>query len=102
MGIKFKNIPPITDEEEARIQRQIASDPDAPEATDEQIAQARSFKDAFPDLHESIQRSRGRPKSDDPKMVVNLRLPKSVLDRWQRDPDWRAKMAETIEKAVGA
>lgn len=100
MGIKYKHLPPIADEEEDEIQRKIASDPDAPEATDEQIAQAKPFKEAFPDLYESIQRSRGRPKSDDPKDAVTLRLPRSVLERWKRDPDWRAKMAETLEKAV--
>lgn len=101
MSIKFKNVPPLTDEEEAEIQRQIASDPDAPEATDEQLAQAKPFKEAFPDLYESIQRSRGRPKSDDPKQAVTLRLPKSVLDRWQRDPDWRTKMADVLTKQAG-
>lgn len=100
MGIKFKNVPPLTDEEEAEIQRMIASDPDAPEATDEQLAQAKPFKEVFPDLYESIQHSRGRPRSDDPKQAVTLRLPQSVLDRWKRDPDWRAKMAEALEKAV--
>lgn len=33
---------------EAEIQRRIASDPDAPEATDEQLAQAKPFKEVFP------------------------------------------------------
>ena len=37
----------ITDAEEARIQRMIASDPDAPEATDEQLAQAVPFTEAW-------------------------------------------------------
>lgn len=100
MTIKFSSKRPLTDEEEAEIQKMIASDPDAPEATDEQLAQAKPFKEVFPDLYESIQRSRGRPKSDDPKLAVTLRLPQSVLDKWKRDPEWRAKMAETLEKAV--
>ena len=100
MGTRYKHLPPLTDEEEAEIQRKIASDPDAPEATDEQIAQAKPFKEVFTDLYEGIQRSRGRPKSDDPKDPVTLRLPRSVLERWKRDPDWRAKMAEMLEKAV--
>lgn len=51
----------LSDKEEAEIQRKIASDPDAPEATDDQLAQARPFAEAFPDLAESIKRSRGRP-----------------------------------------
>ena len=43
------NDPPLTEEEEARIQAQIANDPDAPELTDEQAATARPFAEAFPD-----------------------------------------------------
>lgn len=43
------NPPPITDEEEARIQAGIASDPDNPEITPEQFAQARPFAEASPE-----------------------------------------------------
>lgn len=50
----------ISDKEEAAIQRKIDSDPDAPEATDEQLAKAKPFAEAFPDLAESIKRARGR------------------------------------------
>lgn len=100
MGAKFKHLTPISDEDEADIQRKIVDDFDAPEATDEQLAQAKPFKDAFPELYESIQRSRGRPKSDDPKEAVTLRLHKSVLERWKLDPDWRAKMVEKLEKGA--
>ena len=52
-------VPPISDEEEARIQALIAGDPDAPEATDEQLARAKPFAEAHPDLMESIRRARG-------------------------------------------
>ena len=38
-------VPPLTDEEEAEIQREIAEDPDNPEATDEELAQAVPFAD---------------------------------------------------------
>lgn len=73
---------------------------DNPPITKADMAKAKPFKEALPELYESIQRSRGRPKSDDPKQAFTLRLPQSVLERWQRDPDWRAKMAETLEKAI--
>lgn len=53
-------VPPLTDEEEAEIQRQIAADPDDAEATDEQLAQAKPFAEAFPALAASIRRARGR------------------------------------------
>jgi hypothetical protein len=45
---------PLTDEEEARIQAGIASDPDNPELTDEQIAMARPFREVFPELADAI------------------------------------------------
>ena len=51
MNARHKKIPHLTEEEEAEIQRQIAADPDDSEATDEQLAQAKPFTEAFPDLH---------------------------------------------------
>ena len=39
---------------EDQIQRMIASDPDAPEATEDQLAQARPFTEAFPALAEAM------------------------------------------------
>lgn len=64
----------------------------------EELARARPLEEVLPQVHESIQRSRGRPRSDDPREAVTLRLPRSVLERWKRDPDWRAKMVEALEK----
>lgn len=51
-------IPPLTDDQEAEIQRQIAADPDNPEITDEQAAQGKPFAEVFPDLAASIKRER--------------------------------------------
>jgi hypothetical protein len=56
MGDKFKHLPPLTDEEEAEIQRQIANDPDAPEATDEQLAHPMTFAEAHPELAEALRK----------------------------------------------
>jgi hypothetical protein len=39
--------PPITDEEEAEIQRQIAENPDDAEATDEALAHPMTFAEAM-------------------------------------------------------
>ena len=64
---------------EDQIQRMIASDPDAPEATDEQLAQAKPFSEAFPALAVAMRKNvGGRPKLENPKVAVSLRL-----DRWQ-------------------
>ena len=48
------------DEHERKVQRMIASDPGAPEATDAQLAQARPFADAFPQLAEAMRRNAER------------------------------------------
>lgn len=45
---------PATPEEEAEIKRLIESDQNAPEATDEALANARPFREAFLDLAASI------------------------------------------------
>ena len=69
-----KPVPPISDEEEARIQAMIAADPDDAVATDEQLAQARPFAEAFPELAQTLgQSAGGRPPSADPKVPVSLR-----------------------------
>lgn len=58
--VKFSSKRPLTAEEEAEIQRMIASDPDAPEATEEEMAKARPFREMFPDLAASIDRAGAR------------------------------------------
>jgi len=96
-------IPEISDEDEARIQAGIASDPDNPELKDEELASLRPFGEVFPVLVEAIKRSRGRPKIDAPKEAVTLRLSPETIARYKAagGPDWRARMTETLEKAKG-
>lgn len=97
---KFSSRRPLTDSEEAEIQRMIASDPDNPEVTDEQIAQRKTFAEAFPELTESIKRSRGRPKLDNAKQAVTLRLDPATLAKFQATgADWRIRMSEVLDKA---
>ncbi|CAK7262046.1 MULTISPECIES: BrnA antitoxin family protein [unclassified Shinella] len=80
----------------------IGPDPEIERPLDqEDLAAMKPFKAIRPDLYESIQKSRGRPKSSDPKEAVTLRLPRSVLERWKRDPEWRTKMAEALKRAAG-
>ncbi|MGR6466576.1 BrnA antitoxin family protein [Rhizobium sp. PAMB 3182] len=99
---KLKHLRPLTDEEEAEIQRAIALDPDAPEATDEELAQARPFAEVLPDLHESIQRSRGRPPVDNPRKHVSLRLDADVLDHFKATgKGWQSRINEALRKAAG-
>ncbi|RUX33235.1 hypothetical protein EOA23_07605 [Mesorhizobium sp. M2A.F.Ca.ET.042.01.1.1] len=75
---------------------------DSPEATDEQLAQARPFAEVFPDLAESIRRSRGRPAIDNPKKQVTLRLDSDVLARFRAGgPGWLSRINDILRKAAG-
>ena len=45
---------------------------------------------------------RGRPKSDDPKQLVSLRLDRIVLDRLRaQGPGWQSRVNELLRKEVG-
>ena len=98
-----KAIPDIPDEDEARIQAGIASDPDNPELNDEELASLRPFGEVFPALAEAIKRSRGRPKLAAPREAVTLRLSPATIARYKAagGRNWRARMTETLEKAGG-
>mgnify|MGYP002718226683 CR=1 FL=1 len=79
---------------EDEIQRMIASDPDAPEATEDQLAQARPFAEVFPALAEAMRKNAGgRPKADNPKVAVSLRLDQDVVARFKSSgPGWQTRM----------
>lgn len=69
---------------EDQIQRMIASDPEAPETTADQLAQARPFTEAFPALSDAMRRNiGGRPKAKNPKLAVSLRLDQDVAARFK-------------------
>ena len=88
---------------EAKVQAMIASDPDAPEATDVQLAQATPFTEAFPALAEKMRKNAGgRPKADNPKVAVSLRLDPEVVSRFKADgPGWQTRMNEALRQAAG-
>ena len=100
MSEKFASKRPLTDEEETEIQGMIASDPDNPEITNAQIAGRQTFADAFPDLAESLKRSRGRPKLANAKEAVTLRLDPEIVERFKAGgDDWRSRMAKALKDA---
>ncbi len=85
---------------EADIQRRIAADPDAPEATDEQLGRARPFAEVFPDLMESIRRGRGRPAVETPRQRVTLRLEADVLAKFRATGrGWQTRINEILKRA---
>ncbi|RUW50467.1 hypothetical protein EOA32_19155 [Mesorhizobium sp. M1A.F.Ca.ET.072.01.1.1] len=73
-----------------------------PEWTEEDFRNARPFADVFPDLAESIRRSRGRPALDNPKKQVTLRLDSDVVARFRASgPGWQSRINEILRKAAG-
>ena len=93
---RLKKVRPFTDEDEARVQAEIAADPDAPEATDEQLAQRMTFDQA-------MKRGVGRPRVDNPKQQVTVRLDADVIAKMRESgPGWQVRMNQILRKSFGA
>ncbi|MBB4000618.1 BrnA antitoxin family protein [Aureimonas pseudogalii] len=100
MSKTLKIAKPLSNAEEARIQQMIAADPDAPEATDAELAQARPFADAFPALAESIKRARGRPPVASPRQHVSLRLDADVIAKFKATgKGWQTRINDVLKDA---
>lgn len=57
-----------------------------PELTDDMLARA-------------IVNKGGRPRSDNPRQLISLRLPPEVIERWRATgPGWQTRMAERLAK----
>jgi uncharacterized protein (DUF4415 family) len=92
---KLRRLRPFTEADEAEVQRQIASNPDAPEATDEQLAHPMTFADA-------MRRHAGRPRLANPKQQVSVRLDADVLQKLKASgPRWQARMNAALRKELG-
>ena len=92
----------ISDAEEARIQKMMASDPDSPELTDDQIAAAKPFSEAFPEVAQKMRTNvGGRPKSTSPKMPVSIRLDQDVVAKFKATgPGWQSRINEVLRKSA--
>jgi uncharacterized protein (DUF4415 family) len=92
----------LTDTEEAAIQTQIAGDADAAEATDAELAEAKPFAEAFPDLMDVIRRGRGRPSIANPRQQISLRLDGDVIEKFKSTgKGWQGRVNEALRKAAG-
>ena len=80
----------------------IASDPDAPEVTDEQMAEAKPFAEAFPALAENMRKNvGGRPRSANPKVPVSIRLDQDVVAKFKATgPGWQSRMNDVLRREV--
>ena len=73
---------------------------DCPDATDEELAQARPFADVFPELHATIRRHRG-PQRAPKKVKINLRVDQVVLDHFKATGvGWQVRMNDVLKHAA--
>lgn len=74
---------------------------DNPEWTEEDFKNARPFAEVFPELAESIRRSRGRPAVESPKRQISLRLDPDVIDAFKATgKGWQGRINDTLRKAA--
>lgn len=73
---------------------------DSPELTEEDLAKARPFAEVLPALAEKM-RGVGRPRSDNPKLPVSLRLDRDVIEAFKKDgPGWQSRMNAALRAAA--
>lgn len=88
--------------DETEVQSMIAGDADAPEATADQLAQAKPFTETFPALAEAMRRNVGRPPSDNAKVAVSLRLDQDVIEKFRATgPGWQSRVNRALREAAG-
>lgn len=74
--------------------RTLSKGADIPEITDKWIATADLYRG------EKLVR-RGRPKLQNARKLLSLRLPPDVIARWKATgPGWQTRMAEVLSKSV--
>ncbi|MBB2165575.1 BrnA antitoxin family protein [Gluconacetobacter sp. 1b LMG 1731] len=99
MGRKSNFIVP-TEAEDAEINRGIAQDPDNPEWTDADFAEARPIAAVAPSM-EGVRRVRG-PQKAPVKTLVSIRLDPDVVDRLkQQGRGWQGRANDILRHAVG-
>lgn len=101
----MKKLQSLKDVTEAQVQKMIADDPDAPEATDEQLQAMRPFTAAFPALAEKMKdgvtyRPVGRPRNPGRKVSISLRLDQDVIEKFRsKGPGWQTRINDVLKKA---
>jgi uncharacterized protein (DUF4415 family) len=71
---------------------------DNPEWTSKDLAKARPFSEALPDLAASIRKGRG-PNKAPTKKLVSLRLSGQVLEAYKaKGPGWQSRIDEDLRR----
>jgi uncharacterized protein (DUF4415 family) len=73
----------------------------SPPATRKQLAQAKPFAQAFPELAETMRKNLGgRPRLETPKQAVSIRLDADVLAKFRATgPGWQSRINAVLKRA---
>lgn len=74
---------------------------DNSEWTAEEMQKARPFSEVFPELMQSMHRSRGRPLAEVRKQQISIRLDAEVIEKFKATgKGWQARINEALRKAA--
>lgn len=80
------------------------TDPENPFWTEADFRRARPASEVLPEIFgkakaRKMLRPRGRPKADEPRTAISLRLPPDILARWKATgPGWQTRMVKLLSK----
>ena len=81
--------------------RKVKNLDDAPEITAAMFARMRPMKKVDPDMVEAVKASRGRPRVENPRVVVSVRLSAPAKQAWDSLPsEKRAKLVTAMERSA--
>ena len=70
---------------------------ESPPLTRAQLAKMRPAAEVMPDLVEAYHRSRRRPKTEQPKMLVSLRLDADIVRAFKEEgPGWQTRINDVL------
>lgn len=85
----------------SRHGKRIIPDDDIPEMTDADFAAAKSLRADMPDVAEAMKRGRGRPKVQNPKRRVSLRLDPKVIAAYKATGEgWQSRINEILARSL--
>jgi uncharacterized protein (DUF4415 family) len=80
----------------------VSNDPDNPPLTVRQLRRMRPAYKVRPELvARQLRRGRGRPKSEQPKEQITLRIDRDVLEKFRATGEgWQSRINHALRKAV--
>lgn len=78
-------------------------DEENPEWTDEMLAQAKPMSEVDPELVALSNETRGRPKSENPKILLSVRYSPEVVEYFKSTgKGWQTRMDEVLRNYVAS